>query len=47
MLNRASLNFVACTAGTWPCNANGLYWTTEIYPSSAASKTRYVQLLVR
>ncbi len=47
MLNRASLNFVACTANVWPCNANGLYWTTEIYPSSAASKTRYVQLLVR
>ncbi|MBK6533602.1 MAG: hypothetical protein IPF99_29660 [Deltaproteobacteria bacterium] len=47
MLNLATLSFAACTPGTWPCNANGLYWTSAVYPSSAASKTRYVQLLVR
>ncbi len=47
MLNLATLTFAACTPGTWPCNANGLYWTSAVYPSSAASKSRYVQLLVR
>jgi len=47
MLNRDTLTFAACTPGTWPCNANGLYWTSAVYPSSAASKSRYVQLLVR
>lgn len=47
MLNLATLTFAACTAGTWPCNANGLYWSSAVYPSAATSKTRFVQLLVR
>ncbi|MDB4929279.1 MAG: uncharacterized protein JWM10_1763 [Myxococcaceae bacterium] len=47
MLNLATLTFGACVAGVWPCNANALYWTNAVYPISAATKSRYVQLLVR
>ncbi|MEZ4408750.1 MAG: fibrinogen-like YCDxxxxGGGW domain-containing protein [Polyangiales bacterium] len=47
MLNLATLTFGSCAAGTWPCNANGLYWSSAVYPSEASTKTRYVQMLVR
>ncbi len=47
MLNLATLTFAACSAGAWPCNGNSLYWSNAAYPSSTATKTRYVQLLVR
>jgi len=47
MLNRASITAGACTAGSWPCNANGRWWSSGIYPSGQDTKTRYVQLLVR
>lgn len=47
MLNLASISTGTCMAGTWPCNANGLWWQSSLYPSNADTKTRYVQLLVR
>jgi hypothetical protein len=47
MLNRASITSGACTAGSWPCNANGRWWSSGIYPSNQDTKTRYVQFLVR
>jgi hypothetical protein len=47
MLNRASISSAACTAGSWPCNANGRWWSSSVYPSNQDTKTRYVQFLVR
>ncbi|MFO0610587.1 MAG: fibrinogen-like YCDxxxxGGGW domain-containing protein [Polyangiales bacterium] len=47
MLNLASIMTGSCTANSWPCNANGLWWQSGIYPSNPDTKTRYVQLLVR
>jgi hypothetical protein len=47
MLNLASISSGACTAGSWPCNGNGRWWQSGLYPSNADTKTRYVQLLVR
>ncbi len=47
MLNRDLLTFATCTAGTWPCNANNLQWTSAASIYGPETKTRYVQLLVR
>jgi len=47
MLNRAAITSAACTANAWPCNANGRWWSSTLYPVDATTKTRYVQFLVR